>query len=876
MNREELRDLCARRMLVCASPLGLLATRETATLPERMALDEFDALVELHRSAIAAGATLVMTNTFAANGPALEPLGLRDELREILRRAVQAAAQAIHAEGRTGDGTPLLGVTLGPLPVGIAPRGTLHFDQAIEAYREVATAILDLTPDLLVLESFSDLRNLKAALIALREAAPDLPVAAQVTFGPNGRTEGGASPAVVWAVARSLGAEIVGASGGLVPEAMLPVLAAFQTVSDLPILLQPSSVGTGAEDEPLAATDFLRSARPLIERGPSIVGVSGPYGPEWLQGLTRLARKHAPQVAERTQRLVVTGTARDVEIGPRRGIVTVGEWPASRGDAFRAARESRFQDVIQELHGSANSGVQMLEVRSTLPQIEEPAFLTELLPLLEDELHLPLLIAAETRKGLEAALHTYAGRPLLAAVWDDPGSLERVLPLAARYGAAVVAVCHTGGEIPRTAEERLAVAERLLQAALSAGLRQEDLVFDPVALGALAEGDRLRETLRALALIKEQLGQPTMVRLSRVSDEMPVRSSVEAAFLAMAGAAGLDVAVLNGGNARLVASALTVSMLAGRDRDGRRFLKHFAHESEGEAATIGAGRGPSTYQAPAASGEAHRMRVRVSGEGERPPRREGDRERGRYERRGRPDGRDRGERDRGERSEGYRRSASGRFGGDRGERPRPEGGRFDRDRGARPERGGFHRDRGDRPERGGFNRDRGDRPERGGFNRDRNDRPPRRSFDRDGGGRFGRPPFHHGDRESGGRRFEGERPPHRDEQFDSTAEYGPSWLREMRERQGPGRRPPYRPPREGGGYRSERPERGGGWRGGREEGRGGRPGRPSREGADRRPSRGSGPGRERRTGRPDRERRSAREGRPPRKTTKRRRPAGDK
>jgi 5-methyltetrahydrofolate--homocysteine methyltransferase len=905
-------------MLVAASPLGLLATRETAALPERMALDDYDALVELHRSAIAAGATLVLTDTFAANGPALEPLGLRDELREILRRAVQAAAQAIEAEGRTGDGTPLLGVTLGPLPVGITPRGALHFDQAIEAYREVAGALLDLTPDLLVLESFTDLRNLKAALIALREAAPDVPVVAQMTFGPSGRTEGGASPAVVWAVARSLGAEIVGASGGLVPEAMLPILAAFQAVSDLPIMLQPSTIGTGAEDEAaLGSTEFLRSARPLIERGPSIVGVSGPYTPEWLQGLTRLGRKHAPQVAERTQRLVVTGTMRDVEIGPRRGIVTVGEWPASKGDAFRAARDSQFHDVIQELHGSANSGVQMLEVRSTLPQIEEPAFLTELLPLLEDELHLPLLIAAETRKGLEAALRTYAGRPLLAAVWDDPGALERVLPLAARYGAAVVAVCHTGGGIPRTAEERLAVAERLLQAALSAGLRQEDLIFDPVALGAMAEGDRLRETLRALALIKENLGQPTMVRLSRVSDELPVRSSVEAAFLAMAGAAGLDVAVLNGGNSRLVASALTVSMLAGRDRDGRRFLKHFAREPEGEAAAVGAGRGPSSYQEPAASGGEHRLRVRVSGERGRPPRREwdGERREGREER----DAGDRGERGR-EREEGYRRSAGARF--DRDDRPRPGGdqygrerdyqperGRYDRDRGDRPERGRYDRDRVERPERGRSDRDRGERPERGRFDRDRGERPGYRRFDREGGGRFGRPPFPRGDRDSGGRGFEGERRPPRDGQFDSTAEYGPSWLREMRERQGGGRRPPDRPRREGMDRRSARPERGGRWhdsrgegrpprpyhgtrdthgsregRGGRED-RGGRERRPpsregagrrpSREGSERRSSREGRPVRDRRTGRPDRERRTTREGRAPRKPTKRKRPADD-
>jgi 5-methyltetrahydrofolate--homocysteine methyltransferase len=935
MNRDDLRDLCARRMLVCASPLGLLATRESSALPERMALDEFEALVGIHRSAIAAGAAIVLTNTFAANAPALEPLGLRDALREILRRAVQAAAQAIEEEGRTGDGTPLLGVTLGPLPVGIEPRGALRFEQAIEVYREAAQAVLDLTPDLFVLESFGDLRNLKAALIALREAAPEVPVAALMTFGANGRTEAGASPAVVWAVARSLGAEIVGASGGVVPEAMLPVLAAFQTVSDLPLMLQPSTIVPGAESETvLEANDFLRSARPLIERGPSIVGVSGPYTPEWLQGLTRLCRKHEPKTAERSQRLVVTGTARDVEIGTRRGVVAVGEWPASRGDAFRAARDNRFNDVIESLQESARSGVQMLEVRSTLPQIEEPAFLAELLPLLEDELHLPLLISADTRKGLETALRAYAGRPLVSAVWDEAGVLERVLPLAARYGAAVVAVCHTGGEIPRSAEDRLAVAERLLQAALSAGLRQEDLIFDPVALGAVAEGDRLRETLRALALIKENLGQPTMLRLSRVSDDLPVRSSVEAAFMAMAAAAGLDMAVLNGANPRLVDAALTVSMLAGRDREARRFLKHFAREPvrETAAAAVGADRAGSFEEQSGVPVRVASPRPREREDRERPPRREWQPDRGRPDRREGGDARDRRAPDRG-RTEEFQRSARpgferergdrppergrferergdrpperGRFERERGDRP-PERGRFERERGDRPpERGRFDRERGDRPERGRFDRERGDRPERGRFERERGDRPPERGrFDRERGGRSERPPFHREERGPGARGFEGERQPRRQEPFDSTAEYGPPWLREMRERHGAGRRPPGRPPyREGGGRRSEGPERTGGWRDGREqrpparprhdtrdargnrEGRGGREergGRGPREprgGTARRedrPGRPGRPSRPSRAGRGDRARPGGREGRAPRKTTRRPRSSEDK
>jgi 5-methyltetrahydrofolate--homocysteine methyltransferase len=874
MNRDDLRELCGRRMLVCAGPLGVLRARGMAAPPERMALDDFEGLVEIHGTAIGAGASIVLTNTFAANGPALELLELRDSLREILRRSVQAAAQAIEAAGRQRDGTPLLALTLGPLPVAIVPRGALTFAAAIAAYREVIDAVADLTPDLIVLDSFTDLRALKAALIAMREGAPETPVAALLTFGTHGRTEDGASPAVVWAVARSLGADIVGASGEVDPGGMLPAVTAYQTVSDLPLMFQPSSLARGGE-ETLDPNDFLRAMRPLIEKGPAIVGVNGPHTDEWLQGLAKLCRKHEPHAPELAGRLVVTSGARDLEIGARRGIVTVGEWQATRGDALRAWRESAFRGVIESFDETTRGGVQMLEVRSTLTQTDEPEFLATLLPRLEDEFHLPLMIAAETRQGLESALESYAGRPLVSAVWDDPETLERVLPLARRYGAAVVAVCHTGGVIPPAAEERLAIAERLLQAALTAGLHQEDLIFDPVTFGAKEEGEKLRETLRTLALLKERLGQATLVRLSRVSEELPSRGSVDRSFLAMAAAVGCDLVVLNGGDKRLVESALIVSMLAGRDRKARRFLARFEHEGEHEpAAAVARPRAPRREERPERPPRESRPerperppRERRPERPERAPREEEEDRQPREEpvRFGRVDGNrmerppSRSWQPRPERGGDDRppRRGPDRSHFDRedlgpserwGYRPDDQGGprpRYDRERrgpsgppryGREGGGGRFDRERSGPPGRPPFNRERGGPPGRAPFNRERSGPPGRPPFNRERGGPPGRPPY---DRDRGG-------PPGRP-RFD-------------RERSGPPGRPPY--DRDRGGppgrsrfdrERSDRPPRSGS----RDEG--GPP--PRREGRPRPP--------QRREGRSERPRRGEARGRPSREGPKR-------
>ena len=557
----------------------------TAPLAEAIALEDFDALVALHEASIAAGADILLTNTTAANGPALRPFGLEERASEIMRRAVQAARRAADGAERRQDGTPLVGAVLGPLPAGIAPGGALGFEEAIAAYREVILAAREGGADLFVLDAMDEMRMLKAALIALGEERQDLAVIVLLAFDAEGRLGGRATPAVAWAVARSLGADVIGASGSLPPGEMLPVQALFHHVSDLPLAFMPSTVKRSARATPAAraaapmsALEFIRQSRELLERGAAIVGCGGMRTREHLRRLVKAARAQTPRLPEPAQRLVIAGAARDVEIGARRGIVTAAEWPARRGETIRAHRGTGLEHLLTLLDECAAADVQLLEIRSTLPQFDEAAFFHELLPALNERIDLPLIISAETPKGMRAALESSPGRPLISGVWGDAGSYETVFPLARRYGAAVVAACHTGAKLPETAQERVETAERILAAAIDAGLRQEDLIFDPVVEPARSGAAALPEALRAMRLIRERLGQPTMVRLSRVSEDLPARGQLEAAFLAMAADAGVDLAVLDAAKPRLVHLAMAASVLTARDPEARRFKARFRRE----------------------------------------------------------------------------------------------------------------------------------------------------------------------------------------------------------------------------------------------------------------------------------------------------------
>ncbi|MBM3317181.1 MAG: homocysteine S-methyltransferase family protein [Candidatus Eisenbacteria bacterium] len=608
MRRHAFQELLRERVLVCAPP-GAAETlpAEAAEAPapeggggssgppEMQAIDRHDELVAAHRAVLDAGADILLTLTAGANRPALSLLDAPGKLPEIIRRAMEAARSASAAVPRRDEGLPAIGFLLGVLPPAAGRQAGLTLEQRIEAYGEVVRIARAQEPDLFVVDASGELENLRAALIALRATAPEIPVVAQMTFGPDGRTVEGTPPAVVWAVARSLGADVVGATGALSPAEMLRVASAFAEVSDLPLIFQPSAVAQGRDaGSALSAQEFARQAKLLLAKGAAIVGCGGGHDAGHLRALARAAHEAAPSPREPLEGTLAASRTRDVEIGPRRGLVTIAEWPTLWGETRQAFAGGSMKGLARAVREALRADTQMLEVRCTLQPEEEPRFFDEFLPVLQSEVHLPLLIAAESRKGLEIALRRAVGRCLISGVTGERKTWERAFPLAREHGAGVVAACHAGTAMPRTAEERLAIARQILEAAIAAGVPAEDLLFDPVAVPAHTEGPRALDALRAIALIKAELGQATVLRLSRVSDGLPGRGRVESAFLAMAAAAGLDAAIVDPYNPRVGETALTASLLAGRDRESRRYLARFDKgETEARPAPAARGAGPA-------------------------------------------------------------------------------------------------------------------------------------------------------------------------------------------------------------------------------------------------------------------------------------------
>ena len=727
MTREAFRQRIEEKILVCDAPLGrLLAAgkkaQEGADLPELRALRDYDQVRGLHLESIEAGADIILTNTFAANRPTLEPLGLTKELPAMITESLRAAQAACEAGTTSGAAPPLIGLLMGPLATSLQPHGQLPFAMGIEAYREVVKIAQERSVDLYVLDAMPDLQTVKAALIAIRELAPGQPVAVQLAFGELGRTASGASPATALAVCRSFAVDLIGASGLLNPAEMRGVASMFGRLSDVPVMLQPHAIKTGAaRSGKIRPNEFASQMKALLEFGVAVIGCSASPGPHYPAHLHRLVRKTRPALAAPRQRTLLASESTDVDLGGGRGLVLIQAWDGGtrdmRSEGSDAQTPSRAAPALSK-------AAQVCEVRYAYRGGDESRFLRDAVPVLQSTHHLPVLIQAESRRGLEAALAVTEGRPLVWGAWLSKEALDQTVPLALRYGAAIVAVTMSGTRPPQSAEDRIEQGNELIEELISRGVPQESILIDPVVTELDPRGPAALYPLQAMVELKSRWGQPALIRLPRLTSRWDRgRREIEAAYLAMAVAAGVDAAVGEFGFPPLRHIALAASLLAGRDPGGRRFQNHFEFSS-------GQKRAPREMQRDDAirdesrpgpppvcpeGGDRQPSRVRTEG-GDRQPSRvrtEGGGG-GWHPQRGGPE------------SGGDRRSSRGRSEGGGAWRPpraRTEGGGGWHPQRGGPESGGDRRSSRGRPEGGGTWRPPRARPEGGGARRSPRGRP---------------------------------------------------------------------------------------------------------------------------------------------------------
>lgn len=537
--------------------------------PELAALEMPEILTEIHAEYVAAGADLLLANTFGANARKLTGTGY------TVAQVVEASLACAQCAAKNKD--VLVGLDIGPLGELLAPAGTLSFEDAYALFAEIVRAGVQAGADFVFLETMTDLYELKAAILAAKEQS-SLPVFVSMSFEGRGRTFTGCTVESYGVTAAGLGADAIGINCSLGPAEILPFAQRLcRTVpAHIPVFVKPNA-GLPNPDGSynLDADEFAREMKAYASIGVSMVGGCCGTTPEYIAKLREVFASQVPAQKIPLQRSCLCTPVRFVEVN---GITVVGERinPTGKKRLQQALREGDSAYPCSQAVAQSEAGAEILDVNAGLPGIDEAATLERLVKDLQAVTDLPLQLDSSNPEALSRALRIYNGKPIVNSVNGEQKTLDAILPLCKKYGAAVVGLTLDEKGIPTSAEARFAIAERIVQAATAAGIPREDIYIDCLTLTASAQQEGAVQTLEALTRCKRELGVRTVLGVSNISFGLPCRSYLNTTFLTMAMAAGLDLAIMNPNTPEMMAAVRSYRVLTAQDKQSTDYVAAYA------------------------------------------------------------------------------------------------------------------------------------------------------------------------------------------------------------------------------------------------------------------------------------------------------------
>ena len=492
---------------------------------------------------------------------------------------------------------------MGPLGELLEPSGTLAFEDAVAEYGRIVRAGVAAGADILYFETFTDLYEMKAALLAAKENST-LPIMASMSFEANGRTFTGCTVESFAATARGLGANAVGINCSLGPKEIFPMAKrlAEAVPGDFPVFVKPNAGLPRADGSGYDITPQLYAMQMKPYRELHLFAAGGCCGttPEFIQMLNGVFADCKPGRPEHPMLSVICSPVDCVNVD---GITVVGERinPTGKKRFQQALRDGDMNYILEQAVSQAEAGAQILDVNVGAPGVDEPARMEQVVKALQSVVSLPLQLDSSHAEALERGLRVYNGKPIVNSVNGEPEVLEKVLPLCKKYGAAVVGLAIDERGIQPKAEDRVAIARRIKKAALEAGIPQEDIYIDCLTLTASAQQEDVLATVQALHTCKTELGVRTILGVSNISFGLPCRPYLNTTFLTMAMYAGLDLAIMNPSSEEMMAAVYAYNVLTNRDKQSGRYIARYADQVPASAALAKAMQDKAASGVPAAA-----------------------------------------------------------------------------------------------------------------------------------------------------------------------------------------------------------------------------------------------------------------------------------
>ncbi len=580
MTRKEFLALAKERILYLDGATGsnlVKAGMPAGVCPEKWILENQEVMLKLQKEYAAAGTDILYAPTFTANRVKLQEYHLEDKMHTMIKDLVSISKEAAHSSERkvyvAGDLT-MTGEALKPI-------GNMELEHLINIYKEQIIDLVDAGVDLLVVETMMSLAESRAALIAAKEVC-DLPVMVTMTFEGDGRTLYGTDAKTAAIVAESLGACAIGANCSTGPAHMREVISNLAAVTTIPIIAKPNA-GLPYLDENgntcynMQVEEFVEEMQLLVEAGATILGGCCGTDPEYIRGLgEKFGRKKSIEVPRRPKGIrYLTSERQTVSFGLSDKFIIVGERINPTGKKLLQAqlREGSMEKVLQFAEEQEACGAQILDVNMGMSGIDEKEMMLRAIEEISGVTSLPLSLDSSYVEVLEAALRHYPGRALINSVSLESEKFEKLLPIAAKYGAMFILLPLSDKGLPENLDEKKQIIQTIYARALSLGMSREDIVVDGLVATVGANKRAAVETLETIRYCRE-LGFATICGLSNISFGMPERGFVNTAFLTLAIREGLTMAISNPSQELLVSCALATDLLLAKDEADIRYIEY--------------------------------------------------------------------------------------------------------------------------------------------------------------------------------------------------------------------------------------------------------------------------------------------------------------